>query len=99
MNKHTSGPWSLRRSQLALGWIVWGNEKRIASLQAEEDSGENTANALLCAAAPDLLEALEAAMSFLPKTSAKEGGASGYSEAVKVADKARAAISKAKGQS
>ena len=56
------------------------------------------ANAKLIAAAPDMLEALEAILPFVPRTSASEGGASKYSENVKAADMVRAAINKARGQ-
>jgi hypothetical protein len=57
---HTTGPWSLRRAQFSLGWVVWGKGKRVAMLsELDEETDENTANAVLISAAPDLLEALE----------------------------------------
>ena len=63
-----------------------------------EDYANRTNDAHLMAAAPDLLEALEAILPFIPRTSASEGGASKYSENVKAADMVRAAINKARGQ-
>lgn len=63
-----------------------------------EDYVSRTNDAHLMAAAPDLLEALEAILPFIPRTSASEGGASKYSENVKAADMVRAAIAKARGQ-
>ena len=42
----------------------------------------------------ELTEALESIIPFIPKSSAKEGGAVAYSEAVRAADKVRAAIYK-----
>ena len=63
-----------------------------------EDYANRTNDAHLMAAAPDLLEALEAILPFIPRTSASEGGASKYSENVKAADMVRAAINKARNQ-
>lgn len=56
---------------------------------------------LLNEAAPDMLEALEAAVAcgLIPATSAREGGAARFSEQVRAADKVRAAIAKARGES
>ena len=53
----------------------------------------------LIAAAPDLLEALEAAVEcgMVPKSSAQDGGAVRHSRQARVADMIRAAIAKAKG--
>ena len=56
----------------------------------------------LGAAAPAMAEAIELALNckgMIPTTSAAEGGASSYSEAVHIADKLRAALAKAKGES
>ena len=100
-NKFTPGPWNNMpkteyvpifkqdEAGLALGFINSTNIERTA---------EGKANAYLIAAAPDLLEALEAILPFIPRTSASEGGASKYSENVKAADMVRAAINKARGQ-
>ena len=56
-------------------------------------------NARLIAAAPDLLEALEAAIEcgMVPQSSVSDGGASRHVKQVQVADQIRAAIAKAKG--
>lgn len=94
MSKHTAGRW-------------WANEKRHddypTKISIETDSYniclvdgglDQQANANLIAAAPDLLEALEYALSmwgdYLP---------AGNSNAMKAIKQARAAISKAKGES
>lgn len=63
-----------------------------------EDYVSRTNDAHLMAAAPDLLEALEAILPFVPMTSASERGASKYSANVKAADMVRAAINKARGK-
>lgn len=56
-------------------------------------------DARLTSAAPELLEALQAAIDcgMVPISSAKEGGASTHSRQVHVADQIRAAIAKATG--
>jgi len=46
----------------------------------------------------ELLEALKAISSFIPTTSAKEGGAAKFSENFRAADAVRAAIAKAQGE-
>ena len=55
----------------------------------------------LIAAAPDLYEAMKAAIEcgMVPKSSAKEGGAMRYVKSAHVADQIRAAIAKAEGRS
>lgn len=60
---------------------------------------EARANARLIAAAPDLLEAMQAAIEcgMVPVSSAKEGGATAHSQQVRVADQIRDAIAKATG--
>jgi hypothetical protein len=60
---------------------------------------EGIAIANLIAAAPELLEALQAAVAcgMVPSTSATEGGAAKHSEQVRTADKIRAAIARATG--
>ena len=100
-NKFTPGPWTnmprmecvpicgQHEAGLSIGFINSSNPDRIA---------EGKANAYLIAAAPDLLEALEAILPFVPRTSASEGGASKYSANVKAADMVRAAINKARNQ-
>ena len=88
---HTTGPWTLRRAQFSFGWVVLGKGKRVAMLsELDEETSENTANAVLISAAPDLLEALEAVLAW--------GTDENYVRASESAAKARAAISKAKGQ-
>lgn len=100
-NKFTPGPWNNMpkteyvpickqdEAGLAIGFINSTNIERTA---------EGKANAYLIASAPDLLEALEAILPFIPVTTASEGGAAKYSENVKAADMVRAAIAKARGQ-
>lgn len=63
------------------------------------DSAELIANALLWAAAPEMLEAMQAAIDcgMVPVSSAADGGAVRHSRQVQVADMIRAAIAKATG--
>jgi hypothetical protein len=61
------------------------------------DPNEHAANARLIAAAPDLLEALQAIAPFIPTTTATDGGAAKYSANVRAADMVRAAIERATG--
>lgn len=63
-----------------------------------EDVEYQSADARLITAAPELLEALEAILPYIPNTSAAEGGAARFSENVRAADMVRAAIAKAKGE-
>ena len=101
-NKFTPGPWFNGQDGFNLGCgVVYarhanGNPKDVATIRGW--GGEQQQNSRLIASAPDLLEALEAILPFIPRTSASEGGASKYSENVKAADMVRAAIAKARGQ-
>ena len=93
MSKHTPGPWGIERhydpgykfisakKHTALAQVVW-------CMEDEDRSPECEANAHLIAAAPELLEALEA----LVLDESKE-----YIP-TRLWDAARAAIAKAKGQ-
>ena len=55
MSKHTKGPWEVRAD-----WIVGFNGTlHIATIPRAFDGDYSEANALLIAAAPDLLEALK----------------------------------------
>ena len=99
MNKHTPGPWSYRRKGSSQEWEIdsgycpildhqsW---KGLAVIYGCDDDKKNgsivgDANARLIAAAPELLEALEELLA--------ETWINGA-----FADKARAAIAKAKGE-
>ena len=98
MSKSTPGPWHVDlASGYANVWRVRDEQDRIIGTfeQLGRIPKGADANAILCAAAPAMLEALQAIEKWVPKTSAAEGGASAYSENVKAADKVRAAISKA----
>lgn len=74
--------------QEAQQWIDQSKAKRLAETKLR----------LTREAAPDLLEALEAIIPFIPNTSASEGGAARFSANVAAADKVRAAIAKARGE-
>ena len=74
MSKHTPGPWYAKEwsakdddgAPLCGGWnIIDRMEVRIPLSDMEGDIDEAEANALLIAAAPDLLEALRNARSFI----------------------------------
>ena len=111
--QHTPGPWKWwdkstgRPERYDLCKLIAANGKRIfggyggEGFSAIGKTPEDEANARLIVAAPDLLEALEDAVAcgLIPITSASEGGAARFSEQVKAADKVRAAIAKAKGES
>jgi hypothetical protein len=85
------------------GWHIASIGEAPTSVDGESvylGRGVQKANARLIVAAPDLLEALEAAIDceMVPKSSALEGGAVSYSRQVVVADMIRAAISRARGE-
>lgn len=82
MSKHTPGPWARYGSIIR---SIACNDRKIADVRVIDDEGQ--ANARLMAAAPDLLEALEAALTILTDSV----GDFDY-------DKAMAAIAKAKGE-
>ena len=67
--KHTPGPWFQYNSigsKILQNWYIWGgNGDSVAKVLGDEPSGEQAANARLIAAAPDLLEAGNAAVSVL----------------------------------
>lgn len=98
MSKHTPGPW-VHRIRLDEGGNIGTKDGYaicdMAYHYSSLDRGELDANARLIAAAPELLEALQAIAKFIPNTSSEEGGAAKYSENVRAADKVRAAIAKA----
>ena len=91
MSKHTPGPWTVLPG-ITSGDIITPMG-RVASCVVL------TTDAHLIAAAPDMLEALEAAVAcgMVPVSSAEEGGAAKFSEQVRVADTIRNAIKKARG--
>ena len=93
--KHTPKPWLVKPDSIDVF------DKYGYTICEVYKGKEGIANRRLIAAAPDMLEALEAAIKcgMVPITSASEGGASAHSEQVRVADRIRAAITKAKGDS
>lgn len=106
MSAHTPGPWVVAK-HLA----CFDGDQVISVMSADDREGgivvwpsgfRNTdnakANARLTASAPKMLGALQAILPFIPVTSAKEGGASGYSEHVRAADMIRDAIAEATGE-
>lgn len=64
MNKHTPGPWKFWYEPGYCGEINAANGASVCSFVTEP----NAANAQLLAAAPDLLEALEAVIRGVPDT-------------------------------
>jgi hypothetical protein len=99
-SKHTPGPWFGRPHHNPVGICGCdevGLQIAFITSASEERRDEFKANARLIAAAPDLLEALQAAVAsgIIPKTSAADGGAARHSEQVRIADMCRAAIAKA----
>lgn len=105
--KHTPGPWrtdhhehnephqNIRiKGSYRTVCTVWIDDAPVPDYNAEQES-----NARLIAAAPELLEALKAAIDcgMVPVSSASEGGAAAHSIQVRVADQIRKAIAKAEG--
>jgi hypothetical protein len=110
MSKHTPGPWYVFNTADIFTNLGAKNAEGIEAssrdgwMIADCDMGglclaEVRANSSLIAAAPELLEALEAILPFIPNSSAAEGGAARFSANVAAADKVRAAIAKARGES
>jgi integrase len=60
VNKHTPGPWRYQEESDAYTHIVRGPENLFISQLSQDTSGVAEANARLIAAAPEMLEALEA---------------------------------------
>lgn len=104
MNQHTPGPWYAWEFEGKRGvGKQYGNEADILSVTQEthRSDAEDASNMLLVAAAPDLLDALEAALAELdtyawvhhPK------GADGAREFNVVRSHAISAVAKARGES
>lgn len=102
MNKHTPGPWSIKRGTIT--WEIVSESEyvgRVYSTSRSEDisdDAEGVANAALIAAAPDLLAALRGVI----RSAAYESGQAEPSlreltVGIKYLDAARAAIAKAEG--
>ena len=95
--KHTPGPWVLNE---LYGEIRQGHEagaQICTFVDAETRDDQTKYNAFLVAAAPELLEALKAAIDcrMVPVSSASDGGVCKHFKQVIVADMIRAAIAKA----
>ena len=110
MSDYTQGPWASipqgNGSTMIVHEFITGDQinpkgfRLIANVFARMSTlKEDEANSRLIAAAPNLLEALQAALAcgMIPSTSASEGGAAKYSEQVQIADRARAAVANATG--
>ena len=106
--KHTPGKWRFYTEPQPNGCPIVGNEKGLMvamlahSINYNDQAAEAVANARLIAAAPELLEALEACLATLSDerigTCTYMEGVDIYSDFRNAADKARAAISKARGE-
>lgn len=105
VGSHTPGPWTTE-SAPHRAWVasvghnsddpqIW-TERQAKSGESYE-WGDKKADARLIAAAPDLLEALEWAMTKLARPDARSTHASGPYPYLEKYDAARAAIAKAKG--
>lgn len=96
MSKPTPGPW-VAVERLPCFEVVGSNGESITSVTRWVDERENElrANTLLMAAAPELLEALKAMLSYTAEMNANQGFDETDHEAVK---QARAAIQKAEGK-
>lgn len=103
MSERTPGPWEAAYLDQNGQRVVRGEDIEVCTCWHHcvgSIEKEMEANARLISAAPELLEALRAAVDcgMVPKSSASEGGAVGYASQVKVADQIRAAIAKAEGR-
>lgn len=89
--RHTPGPWTV--SEGHKNRIIWGGDDVVAEVHwwVIEGAAESKANALLIAAAPDLLAVAKAFLASYP------GGINDGLDAVR--SQARAAISRAEGRS
>jgi hypothetical protein len=100
--KFTAGPWAVNPfvaqvdafgsdGPLAVCQLLWPTDER--------SEAETEANGHLISAAPDLYEALKAAVEcgMVPNSSASDGGPNTKILQVRVADQIRAAIAKAEG--
>jgi hypothetical protein len=96
MAKHTPGPWSVGEGTPDIAIIT--DKVLVAMVTNDEDSpcedDEQMANARLMAAAPELLEACEAALLLAGDDDLPDNG--GYNGAA-ITDQIRAAIAKAEG--
>lgn len=108
--KFAKGPWVARAFERTFEdgdendppvEIVSADGETIACNEPYYPTALDTKNAHLIAAAPCLLEALEAAIEcgMVPVSSVSDGGAAKYSRQIEVADMIRAAINKALGKS
>ena len=110
MSKWTPGPWEWTVADRIKGHDPdTGKPVLVVRLLRSTDKRGNEpecqlnrwdADAHLIAAAPDLYEAIQAAIDcgMVPVSSAEDGGASKYSKQVQVADQIRAALAKARGE-
>ncbi len=95
--KHTPGPWYYQEESDAYTHIVRGPGGYFIHQGPQFTSGESKANARLIAAAPDLLEAVEAVVE--NSCGRCEDGICNYTQnPCEPIAKARAAIAKAKGK-
>lgn len=75
--KHTPGPWTYSGANTAgAGGLLLGHEGQpIAVVYGERANANSTANGMLAAAAPDLLQAAEIALRFLLNAGHRSGDA------------------------
>ena len=101
---HTQGPWKVTAGIVDNPRLIVeddiGNPVCAMPLRGVYgDTVKMTANAHLISAAPEMYEALQAILPYVPISSASEGGAVARSGNVIAADKVRAALKKARGES
>jgi len=97
--KHTPGPWEVRQKDMvwsaSTGRLIADCEKTPYLKRPAPPDSEDASNARLIAAAPELLEALENARNVLAGLAT--GQLAGIEKDSPALEKARAAITKAKG--
>ena len=70
MSKHTPGPWEVIGSTIAPSGLL---ADEVATVAIQPRDGEKQANARLIASAPELLEALSTALTFITDPGATDG--------------------------
>jgi hypothetical protein len=98
MNAHTPGPWLIETDRESGGFVILGDDYEVAVVTPPDDDseaiGSAEADAVLIAAAPELLDACKRLLTFNEELAVDVGVSTHYPSA----ELARAAIAKAEGR-